>query len=416
MSGPELHKTGDLFELRWPGQPVQIDVSRLHDGREGVTAEMTVRAVLAGVTEPHLAFGRINLTSIPARKAWASLLGDRCNGTPIDWPRMLEQAAIRVVGAAREGEPVITLGQTERPPRPPWLIDGFLRQGEHTVLFGYKATLKSLMALAFAYDVYTGVADLGRDVQQGPVLCLDWECDAATAEERLWLLAAGRGDAKPPAALYRRMTRPLVEDLTAVRRICDREGVVLTIIDSQGLAIGQAHSGHDPAAGVLAFYGAAREIGGTILGIDHRPADDSGGKPKPYGSVYKQNAARSLWLAKTTQEPGAADLHVGLFHQLANNYGIQRPIGFHVTFTEDAVRIAPEDARDTPLLREGLGAGERCWLALIKPMATGLLAEEVELKPNTVRQACGRDQRIMKVGSDGSDTIWARVANRDDEP
>jgi hypothetical protein len=190
--------------------------------------------------------------------------------------------------------------------------------------------------------------------------------------------------------------------------------VVLTIIDSQGLAIGFG-SGSDPAGPVLAFYGAAREVGGTILGIDHRPAEDTGGKPKPYGSAYKQNAARSLWLAKTTQEPGASDLHVGLFHQLANNYALQRPIGYHVTFSEDAVTIEPEDARDVPLLREGLSAGEQCWLALTQTMSTNSLAEETGLKADTVLKACSRHPGIIKSGFDGKQVVWARRSDREDE-
>jgi hypothetical protein len=416
MNAPEVRKVGDVIQLSWP-EGVTIDACRLHDGREGLTGELTIGASLPGLLSPHLAFGRTNLTSFPARKTLAALLEERCNGAPVNWPQILEEAAILVVRAMREGEPFVTLGQGERPAPQPWLVDGFLRMGEHSVLFGFKATLKSLLALAFSCDVATGEVRLGRAVQPGPVLFLDYETDAATAEERLWLLASGRGDARPPAVFYRRMARPLAEDVTAVQRMRDREGAVLTIVDSQGLAIGQSSSGHDPAASVLTFYAAAREVGGTILGIDHRPHDDGGrGKPSPYGSIYKANCARSLWLAKTSQEPGASDVHVGLFHQLANNYGLQRPIGFHVTFSEDAVTITPEDARDVPLLREGLSATERCWLALEQPASTALLAEETGLKPNTVRQACGRHPGIQKIGHDGRDATWARVSTRDGVP
>jgi len=262
---------------------------------------------------------------------------------------------------------------------------------------------------------------MGRSTETGPVLYVDWETDERTARERLWLLAAGRGDEEPPPILYRRMTRPLVEDLVAVQRMRDREGAVLTIIDSQGYAIGSWGSG-DPAGPVLAFYGAARELGGTVLGIDHRSDDDAHSKrPKPYGSVYKMNAARSLWLAKSSQEPGAADVHVGLFHTLANNYGLQRPIGFHVTFTEDAVSIVPEDARDVPLLREGLSAPERILLALREgPKSTVGLGQELDLSVSTIRQACNREKdkgRVMKVGGDNKDgAIWGLISGREDDP
>jgi hypothetical protein len=411
---PQLRKTGDLFEIRWP-DGVEVDATRLHDGREGLTGELVIRAALPGLTSPHLVYGRVNLTSIPARKTVAALLKERASGATINWGRVLEEAAILIAAAHREGEPPVTLGQGERPAPRAWLIDGFLRQGEHSVVFGFKATLKSLLALAFSYDIQTGEPALGREVIEGPVVYCDWECDAETAEERLWLLAAGRGDSRPPPIIYRRMTRPLAEETATVQRIREREGAVLTVIDSQGLAIGFG-SGNDPAGPVLAFYGAAREVGGTILGIDHRPAEEAGGKPKPYGSVYKQNAARSLWLAKTSQEPGAADVHVGLFHQLANNYGLQQPIGYHVTFSEDAVTIEPEDARDVPLLREGLSQPEQCWLALTQPKSTSELAAELNLKPDAVRNACNRHKGIMAIGYNGHEATWTRRSDREDLP
>jgi hypothetical protein len=413
VNAPEIRREGDLYRLRWP-ESIEIDACRVHDGREGLSAEIAIRASLPGLSSPHLALCRVNLLSTTGRRNLISLLETRTGGADINWPRILEEAAILITQAARAGEPVIRLGQQGRPERQPWLVGGLLRRNEHTVVFGYKGTFKSGLGRAIAYDVVTGIPHLGLTVEQGPVLCLDWECDAATAEEGLWLLAAGLGDESPPPVLYRRMTRPLVEDLTAVRRTRDRESVILTIIDSQGLAIGQG-SGRDPADAVLAFYGAAREIGGTILGIDHRSHEDAHSKrPSPYGSIYKMNAARSLWLAKTAQEPGASDLHVGLFHQLANNYGLQRPIGFHVTFSEDAVRVEPEDARDVPLLREGLSAGERCWLALTQPMSTKALAQELGLKENTITTACGRHPGIIKVGYDGQAATWARRADREE--
>jgi hypothetical protein len=411
MNIPSIQKMGDILELRWP-EGVEIDACRLHDGREGLSAELNVRARLPGLPSPHLALCRVNLLSTTARRNLVALLDDRTGGE-LGWPRILEEATLLLVQAARAGEPVVKLGQQGRPARRPWLVDRFLRQGEHTVLFGYKGTVKSLMGLAVAYDLHSGCTALRLAVQPGPVLFLDWETDKETADERLWLLAAGRGDPEPPPILYRRMTRPLVEELSAVRREHDAEGVVLTIIDSQGLAIGQG-TGRDPADAVLAFYGGCREIGGTILGVDHRSHDDARSKrPSPYGSVFKANAARSLWLARGVQEPGASDLHVGLFHQLANNSGLQRPLGFHVRFTDDAITITPEDARSVPGLAEGLAAGERCWLALVRPMSTSQLAEELGLKPDSVRHACRRHPKITTVGSEGKDTLWARLA--DDE-
>ena len=89
MTPPELRKTGDLFEIRWP-DGVEVDATRLHDGREGLTAELVVRAALPGLTSPHLVYGRVNLTSIPARKTVAALLKERSSGATINWGLTLE--------------------------------------------------------------------------------------------------------------------------------------------------------------------------------------------------------------------------------------------------------------------------------------------------------------------------------------
>jgi len=323
---------------------------------------------------------------------------------------VVDRFALRCIESLDAGEPFKRLGEGDKPAPRPWLIDGFLRSGEHTVLFGFKGTAKSLLALAFAYDIQSGSPRLGRQVIEGPVQVLDWECDSETADERAWLIAAGRGESKPPPIFYRRMVAPLAEDIESVRRFGEREGVVLTIIDSQGLAVGGPPTQAGP---VLAFYAAAREIGGAILGIDHRPYDDGARqKPSPYGSVYKANAARSLWLAKAAQEQGDSEIHVGVFHQTANNYGLQRPMGFLVSFAEGAITIKPEDARELPMLREGLSATERCWLALERPLTTAQLAEETGLKPDTVRQACNRHQKIVRSGQDGREATWARLSDQ----
>jgi len=121
-----------------------------------------------------------------------------------------------VAEAARQGEPLVVLtGTVPSPARE--LVPRLLYEGEPTLVFGDGDTGKSLFAVALAAAVQGGVAlPFGlKPVRAVPVAYLDWETSRDTLEERLALVAAGL-KIDPPPILYKRMTRPLVDEAAAL--------------------------------------------------------------------------------------------------------------------------------------------------------------------------------------------------------
>lgn len=279
------------------------------------------------------------------------------------------------------------------------------------LLFGQYSTGKSGVALALAASVQAGNEFLGLEVEHGPILYADYETDADTLHERLFRLARGLGLGVVPVIHYRRLFGPLADEVPTLSRYIDAEGVRLVIIDSLGLACGGEV---ESAEVVLRLFAGIRQLRCTTLATDHTAKHSSPGQKRTaFGSVYKTNSPRSVWEVKTSRYDDGT-LHIALFHRKVNDGRLERPLSLRMTFTEDATTITPEDARDVPLLGEGLSAGEPIWLALEQPISTGELAEELGLSAETVRQACGRDPRITQAGRDGKQTLWARLSNREE--
>ncbi len=133
------------------------------------------------------------------------------------------------------------------------LVPALLYDGEPTLVYADGDTGKSLFAQALAVAVHSGIAlasDL-RPARPAVVGYLDWETSRDTVEERVGLLAAGFGI--PPRVLYKRMTRPLVDEAAALAAEFARRTVGLVVIDSQIFALAGADRGgvHEP---MTAFY------------------------------------------------------------------------------------------------------------------------------------------------------------------
>jgi RecA-family ATPase len=151
----------------------------------------------------------------------------------VPWSAYLEEAAWRFTEAARQGEPIVTLSGGRPRSTTRELVPRLLYEGEPSLIFGDGDTGKSLVGIALAAAVHSGAAlPFGLKPARAVMAAyLDWEASDETADERLSMLAAGLG-IDPPAIVYKRMRRPLVDEAAPLAAELARRGVGFIVIDS----------------------------------------------------------------------------------------------------------------------------------------------------------------------------------------
>lgn len=363
----------------------EIRISHLKRSRGELTGELSIKANLKGVkTRPtpirdnkfgglmHVA--RFNVLSSSARSSLAKLLLSRTSAyfADFDWFDALEWLCQGVILAEQEGEAVVSVGNAPaRSMHDKFLIEPLILKGQSSLLYGPGGSGKSLIALACGLSVATGLEILPGMLPavQGNVLYLDWETEQAEINDRIQAIAAGAGFT-PSGMFYRQCRRPLADEVETVSDIVAEHHVVLVIVDSAAFAMGSQGEYGDSNESTIKLYSGLRLLGTSVQVIDHVNRVDTRtppGKAAPYGSVYKDNAARMNWeIRKLT---GDSVPKVGLYHHKTNNTATLPSFGLEVDWSDGAVVFRPtsvgrteatvERVMDTAdLIRELLADGD----------------------------------------------------------
>lgn len=342
---PEKRRDGDEFVLTWPALGVGIGVTHLHERGDGLNAEVTIEAGVAG----HIHWGTLNLASTAARETLVKKLDNAHPGTP--WRQLLDHTCRTVADAFRAGAPVVIL-RPKAATEARFLVEKMMPAGETTVLFGDGGAGKSLFALALAVAVTkeTALPAGLRSRNRANVLYLDWESGQEVHEDRLHGLLAGLGIDEAQGLYYRPMHRALADDIQRLRTEVSRHGIGLVIVDSYGGACGAEPETADSA---IRLMNALRSFGSSVtrLVIAHvskASADQRTGSSRPFGSVYVQNLARSVWEARKPDDDGGDTWTLGLYHRKVNQGRLFPPIGIKVTFESGVIRLGAQDLADEP--------------------------------------------------------------------
>lgn len=389
---PELRREGLDLSLTWP-DGVGFALTAIRDGREGVRGELTVTQGAR-----RLSWGSFALSSTQARETLRKKLEALAPEFP--WREYLEGAAWRLTQAARQGEPIVTLTGTPSSPTRE-LLPRLLYEGEPTLLYGDGDVGKSLAALAVAVAVHSGTAlPFGlKPVRAVPAAYLDWETSRDTLEARLALVAAGLG-IYPPAILYKRMTRPLVDEAAALAAEFARRGIGFVVIDSMMFAVssGEGAAYHEP---ITAFYTALRLFAPAApLVLSHVTGEDArrGGAARPFGGAFAFNSPRLIWEAK--RDPDVTDATAIAFTcRKANNLARRPdPFGFLFKPEDGTITVYPFDlAEAAPQAVAGAGLAYRIRLALAaEDLTTVELAEHLGADEKSVRRTL---ERLRKKGT-----------------
>src|SRR5215203_393169 len=264
-----------------------------------------------------------------------------------------------------------------------------------TLLHGDGGVAKSLIALSLCVAISGGFERwLGRDVESGAVLYLDFELDAEEQVRRVYQLCRGLGLAEPPEDLLymSALGHTAREAFTAALEACEEHDVKLLVLDSLGPALqGDAEASKD----VISFFSQAMEPfrtkGVGVLIIDHQSklqAGQSYQSKRAFGSVYKNNLGRSVIQVEAT-ERGEGTLTLRLRHKKHNFGPLAEPFGATLTFAEDELVLAPIELEAAELAEEAtLNATDRVKLALEDgPAYPWEVAEATGIPLKTVKNA-----------------------------
>jgi hypothetical protein len=321
------------------------DLDRHQNG--GLTAVFVVRSRLdtRRAIEDYVTTDRVTFDSGVSKEAFARRLDDLLpppeGGAHLDWLQLVEAITFDISARASAPTPVSDLALASPTQTIPHLVPFLLPEKRPTILYGPGGTGKSMLAVTAAVAVAAGGTLLGWQCEQGEVLYLDWETEEGDIASRVHRVANGMSLAKVPTIHYMNMIHPLSQRMAEVARVIARHEVRLVIIDSVGMASSAQRDGADASEGAVRFFRGLRELGVASLLIDHVTGEDMkrSSTPKPYGSVYKYNAARNAFEIRQRDDTIVGN-HVAVLTHQKSNLGPKHPdIEVEYEYGPDYVRV-----------------------------------------------------------------------------
>jgi hypothetical protein len=360
---PVLTRVGDDYRVVWPDAKLQAYVSSPFNDRTDIKGLLTLERLnnTNGDKPAHLHRAGFNFSTLNSRAQLAKIFAERAKDHSaydgLDWPYILEQLCHKVTDEYLKPQPI--LDPWASPPQTlSYLIENLLALDAVNVIFGDSGSGKSYIALALGLHVAAGKPFFGRQVIQGPVLYLDFERNFSIFQRRCYRLAEGFGwqKSETPPIHYRQCLHPLTDEIEGVRRQVSEGKYSLVISDSIGYAAGEDPEG---ANACLRYFGNIKSLKTTNLNIDHVAKAETSNTKTPFGSAYKKASSDMLWHLRNTQEEGDSVIHVSLWDRKESDGPKQRPIGFKITFEEEATLMESEDVRDVPEFEKELSLNAR---------------------------------------------------------
>jgi hypothetical protein len=396
------HGRGYVFRL--VQVPIEFEFLHVRRERGQLYGQFRVVTDLHGTRNYEGALGAactLNLSDQRARKAHAAQLADLSRAPHIDWWRLLEEFAARVVAADADGDPAVFL-HTVAPKVGPIHFDihgvEFTRRHAN-MIFGESDTLKSWEALHI----------LGELAQRGVnVALLDWELDEDAYASRLRRLFV-----EAPPILYLPCRKSLALEFDRVQREFHKHKIEFAAVDSVVPAGGAANPNDAEAANQL--VGSLRQLDVGSLLVAHVPksAAEQKGHEKPFGSQFWFNLCRSIWyVARTTSDP----VVTGLYHRKSSLSRLRPNVGRRWTFDGDDGRVTVERVglADVPELAERQSTRDRLRDLLQRgPLLSTMVASELGVKSDTLKKTVQRFPHLFTkhISADG-ETRLALVERR----
>ena len=381
---PQVEETDTGYALTWTDRPMSLALTDL----EGSNGRLTAWAVF-DIGGP-IPFGRISLSNpIALSNCW-----------PVEddqKPEWLSRCrwALESLHQYRNEKTGGYVDFMEFAPeeQPPFLLDPYIRDGQHTVIFGDGDNGKSILALWWGVQVAR---------TKGPVLYLDYETDANTIGERLNWIMNGLWETTPPIS-YLAGIQPVSTSLTAIKRYTSEIKPVLIIVDSGAMASGKPQE--DEA--VLSYFSAMRELGRSTLTILHVAKNANGGEP--YGSVYWRNMSRlALKIDGQRQDDG---IIVGISDTKSNNASRLPPRALQFRWDSDGetIKATSTDPVAVDAIHNRRTLKDQVWDILTQPMTVKEISTDIGVPEVSIREVLNRRNHKDIFARNGNG-LWARLA------
>lgn len=334
----------ERFVVRIPSERgvVTFDWSDVAYRRETLEANLTVS--VQGDPDTYDQF--INLKSQSTREGLTRALGAQFGKDGLNWTQLASVAYSRARKAYDETPRAVLVGQLAKEQSMRFLVDTLVPRGASSLFFGLgksgKSTLVKRLALEVAIDGALAPREfLGNRVYGGgPIVVIDYE-DASAVRTEFERVLVGMGYEREllevlPIHFWPTRGEPLVSHVPALKRFCEREGVVAGIVDSAMPACGGEPEKPEPA---LAFFNGLNAIDQvTWMVVSHvsKTEADMNGMKRPYGSVVWENMPRRVWAVHTNQEGRENSLVRDIVLRCtATNRRWPDPVPYQMVFTAD---------------------------------------------------------------------------------
>ncbi len=406
---PIIKNTCGGVDVQWPELDVLIRFERLVEKSDGVNGEVTPIINGANSSIPLcLTTTRINLLGARARTEWTTRL--KKSAPTVPWDDFIEQTIQAALKNFRRGEPAVLLDSNDYAPKDA-IISPLTYANLISTIYANGGSGKSVLALFLTLCVEAGVSLFNFTVPRAlQSIYLDWELDLPTHGYRKKLILREHPQLDTPGPLYRRMYRPLADELSAIRNLIEEHDIQFLVIDSLAQAVGGDQLGAEHA---IRFYEALRVLNVSVLILAHSPKNSE--NKGIYGNVFHFNLSRSVWEIRGTQEEASRNLHLGLFHKKNNLGRLHSSIGLRIVFPEEGaaemsgIEFQPLDLDEDPELSQGLPLKKRLLHNLKRgPKTIKQLSEELDVKVETIKarlyEGSGKD--FMKVKKSGAEWMW----------
>ena len=386
---PTVEAQGTNAQVLWKGIGIEAHVRGLKEHSDGrINGFLSIVTTLSGQAKK-LHSATFNFTSTRTRSEWKKVLEGRAPIT--DWFEVLEQLCDAVTRVVQEGEPVQVITTSDEVEPPSYVLRPILLYKQPVVLFGDRGSTKSYTAQAFAYLLALGHMGKLLDFEPERVatkpLYLDWEDTPGTLRWRFRCLSKGTG--LPSAQIaYRRCSRTLASDTEQIRSVILSGGYDYLIIDSLGPACGGDLNAPQPA---LDFFGALRSLNVSSLVIAHTAKGQAGrSRRSVFGSVFFENAARSIWEINAETEDGCVSAVIT--HIKMNGGPKEPPIGLKFIFEKGSTMIVGAKAEEVAAAAGTMTIREKILQVLddLPSAATNRIADDIGEVQGTVRTTLNR--------------------------